>query len=57
VSCIPGNLKKNEAELFKALSEVTKGQLDNIIWGKKTKTRGLIKNTGTKNGNGVINWV
>lgn len=57
MSCIPGNLKKNEAELFKALSEVTKGQLDNIIWGKKTKTRGLIKNTGTKNGNGVINWV
>lgn len=45
-----GNLKKNETELFKALSEVTKGHLENIVWGKNTKTCGLIKKNGTKNG-------
>jgi hypothetical protein len=57
VYCILGNLKKSETELFKALSEVTKGHLENIIWGKKTKTHGLIKKNGTKNGNGIINCV
>lgn len=45
-----GFLKKNEAELFKALTEIRKGNVDNIIWGKKTKTRELNTKNGTKNG-------
>lgn len=45
-----GFLKKNEAELFKALTETRKGNIDNIIWGKKTKTRDLTTKNGTKNG-------
>lgn len=43
-------MKKNEAELFKVISEVTKGHIESIIWGKKTKTHELIKKNGTKNG-------
>ncbi|KDR22627.1 dehydrodolichyl diphosphate synthase complex subunit nus1 isoform X2 [Zootermopsis nevadensis] len=45
-----GILKKNEAELLKALSEKTKAQFENIVWGKRTKTHGLINKNGTKNG-------
>jgi hypothetical protein len=41
LSCITGNLMKNEAELFKVISEVTKVHIENIIWGKKTKTHEL----------------
>jgi hypothetical protein len=52
--CITGILKKNEAELFKALSDVTKGHLENIVWGKKTKTHGLINKNGLKNGNSKL---
>jgi len=43
-------LKKNEAELFKGISEATKGRIENITWGKKTKTHELINKNGTKNG-------
>jgi hypothetical protein len=33
----------NETELIRALSDVTKGLLEHIIWGKNTKTHGLIR--------------
>jgi hypothetical protein len=43
-------LKKNEAELFRVISEVTEGHIENITWGKKTKTHELINKNETKNG-------
>lgn len=45
-----GVLKKNEAELVKVLSEIGKGQIENVVWGKKTNTNGILKKNGTKNG-------
>ncbi|PSN49733.1 hypothetical protein C0J52_13112 [Blattella germanica] len=45
-----GVLKRNEAEFFKVLTEIRKGHIENIIWGKKTATHGVLKKNGTKNG-------